>query len=91
MAAMLISYDVLRGNDYTRLYDELERLGGCRVLFSTWLVRGDSEPKALADHLEAFINADDRLIVAECPVIAWTESLLHEQQNCILGQMGKSA
>lgn len=62
----LVSYDVdTPGKDYQKLWNELERLGGKRVLLSEWIVRNDATPAVMRDHFRQFIDANDRLLVSE--------------------------
>ncbi len=77
MAPYLISYDLNRpGQNYEPLYRELERLGAQRVLLSAWVLRSNSTPKQLADHLLRYIDSNDRLIVVDASSgAAWSQNV----------------
>jgi hypothetical protein len=60
----LVSYDLLTpGRDYTRLYEELKRLGAARVLLSQWVLVTVNTAAELRDHFKQFIDTNDRLLV----------------------------
>lgn len=62
----IISYDLIAASadKYQALYDELERLGAVRVLWSQWAVRlTNTSPSALRDHFRGFVGANDRILV----------------------------
>lgn len=63
----IISYDLRQPRrDYQTLYDELYRLQAQRVLESLWVVRrSNTSAVNLRDHLKEFIDADDRVLVAQ--------------------------
>jgi len=65
MASYLLTYDLNNSKDYQKLYDELERLGGHRTLYSVWLVSVDNTAVELRKHLTKFIDADDSMWVLE--------------------------
>lgn len=77
MAPYTISYDLNRpGQDYQSLYNELERLGGRRVLLSVWVLRSNSTPKQLADHLLLYLDRNDRLLVVDgSSGAAWSQNV----------------
>lgn len=67
MAEYFVSYDLIKNKDYSKLINELKKLGGLRMLESNWcLSRSNTgESKSLRDHFKSFIDADDRLVVSE--------------------------
>lgn len=77
MAPYTISYDLNRpGQEYQSLYNELERLGGRRVLLSVWVLRSNSTPKQLADHLLRYLDSNDRLLVVDgSSGAAWSQNV----------------
>lgn len=84
MARFIISYDLMKGKDYKKITDELVRLGACRVLFSVWVLQSPMSCKALADHLEAFLDLDDRMVVFEATrTSVYTPSLTKEEEACL--------
>ena len=78
MNKYLVSYDLDKpGQDYTRLISELERLGGIKILYSEWILRNDASAVALRDHLKAFIDGNDMLlVVALTGEAAWTSLMV---------------
>lgn len=71
MALYFLDYDLRKQRDYQKLYDELARLGAVRHLKSAWSMRYpiSSASVQIRDHLKAFIDKDDGLMVAE--VVDW--------------------
>lgn len=66
MTTYTVSYDLMKDKDYTRLTNELNRLGGHKTQLSYWLVNVTSPTaKALHDHLKGFVDKDDRLWINE--------------------------
>jgi hypothetical protein len=74
MGKYLISYDLDKpGQDYSRLISEIERLGGVKILYSEWLLRSNASAEQLRNHLRAFIDSNDMLlVVALTGEAAWT-------------------
>jgi hypothetical protein len=84
MAKYVITYDLIQKRDYAKLTTELRRLGACRVLLSVWLLKSDAEALAIANHLETFMDSDDRLVVIQrSGPIAWTETLTQAEVRCL--------
>ncbi len=67
MKIFFVDYDLRGDRDYQTLYDELNRLGGKRVLKSLWSLKlnDNTDCSSLRDHLMQFIDNDDGLIVSE--------------------------
>lgn len=65
MTTYTVSYDLIKRKDYPTLWEELERLGAHRALESFWLVAVNNTASELRDHLEAFVDEDDRIWVSE--------------------------
>jgi hypothetical protein len=64
----VISYDLRIGaslDDYSRITNAIEALGGRRVLLSQWAVRSNWSSTQVATHLHGFIDGNDRLLVTE--------------------------
>lgn len=62
----LVSYDLVKNKDYTKLWEALKAIGAVRVLDSEWVVRrAGTTPKGLADYLIQFMDGDDRILVTE--------------------------
>ncbi len=70
MALFFISYDLRKGRDYQKLYDELNSFSAVRILESIWCFkRFNIDAAGLRDHFKKFIDSDDGLVVSE--VINW--------------------
>lgn len=67
-----VTYDLRKYKDYPRLWDELKRLGGKRLLGSVWWVSSTEPVAALTRRLVAHIDSDDNLLVVE--VAEWDAS-----------------
>jgi len=66
MPRYLISYDLnTPGRNYKKLYDELDQLGGRRVLLSQWALRNDATAVDLCNHFWQFLDGNDRLLVSD--------------------------
>lgn len=66
MAKFLVSYDLIDGQDYTRIINELERLGAVRTQKSTYLVSVTTEAaNGFLQHLRGFVDEDDLLMVVK--------------------------
>lgn len=68
MASYLVGYDLLKDrsdHDYRPLGEELHRLGAHKTQLSLWLVPISKTAKELHDHLQAFVDINDRLWVTE--------------------------
>lgn len=66
MALYFLSYDLVKGKDYDKIYKELEKFNALRVLESVWCFkRFNTSSKDLRDHFKNFIDNDDRLLVNE--------------------------
>jgi hypothetical protein len=75
-----VSYNLAEPDkDYKALYDELERLGGHRLLPSQWGMRSNGPAAALRDHLTPYIDAIDRLLVVQIDGTEWASwNALHD-------------
>lgn len=67
MASYALLYDLIREepHDYTKLYDELERLSAHRFEQSAWFFASTDSAKEVHDHFKSFMHAKDRLWVSE--------------------------
>lgn len=67
MKIFFVDYDLRKEKDYKTLIDELARLGGIRVLKSSWSLKlPDTNTCAIVrDHLKQFMDKDDGIIVSE--------------------------
>ena len=65
MTSYTVSYDLRNQKDYQTLWDELARLGAQRIQESYWLVNVDNTAEELHDHLQNFVDGDDRIFVSE--------------------------
>jgi hypothetical protein len=78
----LISYDLDQpGRDYSKFLNEIERLGGIRILYAEWMLKCNFSAVRLRDHLNHFIDADDRLVVLGLTgEAAWTSLMISDQR-----------
>ena len=65
MAVHLVSYDLNRRKEYTRLITRIKQYTHAQVLYSQWLVQTDLTPKQLGDDLINYMDADDGILVSE--------------------------
>ena len=65
MALFAISYDLVKRKDYPKLWEEFERLDGHKPVNSVYLINLDNTAVEDRDHIQQFIDDDDRLIVIE--------------------------
>lgn len=66
MALYFLSYDLRKGKDYQKMYDELANFKAVRVLESLWCFnRINTTAGNLRDHFQKFIDTDDGLVVIE--------------------------
>lgn len=66
MTTYTVSYDLMKDKDYTKLTNELRRLGGHKTQLSLWLVNVTSTSASdLLNHLKRFVDGDDRLWISE--------------------------
>ncbi|MCH7494251.1 SinR family protein [bacterium] len=64
----VVSYDLRSpGQNYSRIQEQLEAMGGKKILLSYYAVRFDGSPVALRNHLEEYIDSNDRLAVVKAP------------------------
>jgi hypothetical protein len=78
MKKYLISYDLDKpGQDYSKLIKELERLGAIKILYSEWILKDEASAVQLRDHLRAFIDSNDMLLVVGLTgEAAWTSLMV---------------
>jgi CRISPR associated protein Cas2 len=65
MALFFLSYDLRKGRDYQKMYDELAKYKAVRVLESLWCFNSASTAATLRDHFKGFIDSDDGLAIIE--------------------------
>lgn len=65
MALFCVSYDLIEGKNYKTLWDELDRLGGHKALESFYLISLNNTASQVREHLKAFVDDDDMLMVIE--------------------------
>jgi len=66
MTIFAVTYDLIKGKDYERLWTELERLEGHKALASFYLLNLEiDDTPTLKNHLKMFVDADDLLMVVK--------------------------
>ena len=63
MAHFAISYDLVKSRNYKRIIDEIERLGGCRIVESVYFITLPWTTAQVRDHFSRFIDDDDLMVV----------------------------
>lgn len=59
-----ITYDLVKSRDYQKIIDEIERMGGCRIVESVYFItlKGWTTQR-VKDHFERFVDQDDLLVI----------------------------
>jgi hypothetical protein len=66
-----VGYDLIKPDkDYTTLIHHLQTLRAHRIVFSDWLLPSKATAAQLRDDIFKYMDADDRLIVAEVKTYA---------------------
>jgi len=67
MTSYIVSYDLnFPGQDYSDLHDAIKSYGWWwHHLDSTWIIKTDQSAEVVRDYLVAFIDSNDKLLVAE--------------------------
>ena len=67
MSCYLISYDLRApGRNYDQLYDAIKAYGTwAHIVESTWAIVTDQKASEIRDHLQAFVDANDRIFVVK--------------------------
>ncbi len=83
----MISYDLMNpGQDYSKITEELERLGASKILYSQWVARlTNTSASKLRDYLFGFMDKNDRLFV--CCLEAPRDGIFWSGQN-LLSKIG---
>jgi hypothetical protein len=68
MAHFMVSYDLHRNRDYTRIINALREQGAARVLESLWFVSLSNTATQVRDWLKSYVDGDDSLIVVELKI-----------------------
>jgi hypothetical protein len=70
----MIVYDLeKRGESYEPLLNALRQLGALHVLYSKWVLRTNLTAVQIRDHLQQFVDANDKLLVVGLSgEAAWT-------------------
>ena len=81
MAVYLVSYDLNRRKDYTRLITRIKQSKAySQVLYSQWLVQSDQGSKQVRDDLVRYMDADDAVLVAEMSkTVAWRSLMIDDK------------
>lgn len=79
---MTVDYDLNKpGQNYERLFKALETLGAKRILLSKWILSSNLTAEALGTYLGQFIDANDRLFVAELVGNWWGWNLMFNPKD----------
>lgn len=84
MKFYLISYDLIKDKNYTRLIDQIKKIanGHCKPLESLWIIGHNGAAKDIVDSLVSYVDSDDKLFVTQVTKdTAWTTSLDEDTRN----------
>jgi RNAse (barnase) inhibitor barstar len=83
MKTLLIGYDLIKpGKDYSKLIDHLKGYGTYwHNLDSTWFIRTTKTAAELRTELKHYIDANDRVLVAEVTGADWASYGLSTKAN----------
>jgi CRISPR/Cas system-associated endoribonuclease Cas2 len=79
MALYLISYDINEKDafEYERLWAKLKAMGAARILYSEWIIDGETaDARSIYDKLAPLTQLKDRLLVQELTKDAVWDKLL---------------
>jgi CRISPR/Cas system-associated endoribonuclease Cas2 len=66
MPTYLLNYDLVKENNHSRLWAELEKRGARRILPSTWSLELATTSTAEVHHLvDQFVDTNDRVLVVK--------------------------
>lgn len=65
MAFFLLTYDLNKNKDYTRLIDEIERFDSGKAALSAYFVAAQGNAEQVKEHFKNFVDSDDILVVVE--------------------------
>lgn len=65
MAVFFLSYDLRKGRDYDKIYNELAKFNAVQVLESLWCFKSEKSAGDLRTHFKKFIDSDDGIVVIE--------------------------
>jgi hypothetical protein len=83
MALYLISYDIAERDkfEYGPLWTKLEELGATKILYSEWVVVGETgTAKSIYGHIAPLTRQSDRLLVQEVTTDAKWDKLLIDDE-----------
>ena len=84
MALYLISYDIAEKDafEYQNLWDKLEQLGAVKILYSEWVITGDTGAAAsIYGKIAPLTQKKDRLLVQEILKDArWDKLLISDEK-----------
>ena len=82
MALYLISYDIIQKDalEYDLLWAKLRAMGAKKILYSEWVVRGETgAAQRIFDEIAPLTTTDDRVLVQEITKDAvWDKLLLRD-------------
>ncbi|WP_224373177.1 hypothetical protein [Hyalangium versicolor] len=77
MTIFYVAYDLVRpGQNYPRITQRLTELNAQRVLESVWALNVNNTKEEVFNHLRAYIDANDRLLVIEGTNSMWSRNTL---------------
>ena len=72
MTAYVVSYDLVKTRDYTKIINAIKAYGNwCKPLESFYIIETHQTVIQVRDNLRRFIDSDDRLLVIQCDLGVW--------------------
>lgn len=76
MSNFIISYDLIKTKDYTKLIEEIKKYPNwCKPLLSVWVISSSQSPSEIRDNLRRYMDSDDKLLVLKLATVgegAWS-------------------
>lgn len=81
MNTYIISYDLRKTRDYESLYSAIKMYGTwARILESLWAIKTNQTVTQVRDHLQRYMDKDDRVFVTlSSGVAAWDKVLCRDE------------
>ncbi|HSH86863.1 MAG TPA: hypothetical protein VK958_06390 [Methylophilus sp.] len=83
MTCYLVSYDLIKNKDYTRLQAAITSFPWMKILLSQWIILSDLDIVTLRDHLSSYMDSDDKLFIVQLPkgsIAAWVNLPTEDSQ-----------
>ena len=78
MNILLVTYDLIKNKDYSKLYQALDDYDRWRFQDSAWIIKTSSSMHDVFNQLSNYVDLDDKLMVIKIDTAIWSESLTKE-------------